>query len=220
MRRGAELREHILLVAKDVFIEMGYERASMDVVAARASTSKRSLYAHFETKERLFLAVIDLVHDLFVERVKGPGDYADDTVEAITRYCARVQQLLRYGSILRTCRIAAAEAEHLPEAATRYFETFFGTPRRRLTEYLVERLGMKGAAAARLSDELLAQAVFPRFEQALFGVEALLDEMPDASDIPRLTDLAPIRRAVVRALDDEPPAPVAATVRRRARSGT
>jgi hypothetical protein len=33
-------------VAKDVFLETGYERASMDAVAARAGTSKRSLYAH------------------------------------------------------------------------------------------------------------------------------------------------------------------------------
>jgi len=29
---------------------------SMDVVASRAETSKRSLYAHFESKEKLFLA--------------------------------------------------------------------------------------------------------------------------------------------------------------------
>jgi AcrR family transcriptional regulator len=42
-RRGDELREHIVWAAKDVFLEMGFERASMDVVAARAATSKRSL---------------------------------------------------------------------------------------------------------------------------------------------------------------------------------
>ena len=33
-RRGEELRRHILFVAKDVFLETGYERASMDTVAA------------------------------------------------------------------------------------------------------------------------------------------------------------------------------------------
>ena len=30
-RRGSELREHILWCAKDVFLEQGFERASMDV---------------------------------------------------------------------------------------------------------------------------------------------------------------------------------------------
>src|SRR5580698_6907535 len=50
-RRGDTLREHILWTAKEVFLEMGFERASMDVVANRAQTSKRSLYAHFQSKE-------------------------------------------------------------------------------------------------------------------------------------------------------------------------
>jgi len=75
-RRGDQLREHILSIAKDVFLEMGFERASMDVVAARAETSKRSLYAHFANKEKLFLAVVDLVRGLFLSRLRMPGDYS------------------------------------------------------------------------------------------------------------------------------------------------
>jgi AcrR family transcriptional regulator len=63
-RRGDKLREHILWTAKDVFLELGFERASMDVVAARAATSKRSLYAHFESKDKLFLAVVDIAREL------------------------------------------------------------------------------------------------------------------------------------------------------------
>ena len=37
-RRGDQLREHLLWTAKDVFLELGFERASMDVVAARADS--------------------------------------------------------------------------------------------------------------------------------------------------------------------------------------
>jgi AcrR family transcriptional regulator len=62
--RGGDLRDHILWTAKDLFLEVGYERASMDVVAERAATSKRSLYAHFESKDKLFLAVAELIRDL------------------------------------------------------------------------------------------------------------------------------------------------------------
>ena len=72
-RRGDKLREHILWTAKDVFLEMGFERASMDVVAGRAETSKRTLYAHFESKEKLFLAVIELVRGLFLGRLEDAG---------------------------------------------------------------------------------------------------------------------------------------------------
>ena len=86
--RGDRLREHILWTAKDVFLEMGFERASMDVVASRAETSKRTLYAHFESKERLFLAVIDLVRGLLLGRLKTPGDYSDKPAEALVIFSA------------------------------------------------------------------------------------------------------------------------------------
>jgi len=217
MRRGAELREHILLTAKDVFLEFGYQRTSMDEVAARAATSKRSLYAHFATKENLFLAIVELVHDLFTQRVGSPEDYAEDDLEAIALYCARVNVLLRYGAILRTCRMAAAEAEHLPEASARYFETFFGTPRQRLAAFLADRRGLSAADAAGLSDRLLGQTLFPLFEQTLFGVAPLLDTMPAADDTGRLVDLAPIRQAVDAAMASAPARP-AAPVKRRPRT--
>src|ERR1700684_3380717 len=88
-RRGNELRDHILWVAKDVFLEMGFERASMDALAARAATSKRTLYAHFESKDKLFLAVVDLVGELYLDRLGTPEDYDEDTAEAVVRFCGR-----------------------------------------------------------------------------------------------------------------------------------
>ncbi len=81
-RRGEELREHILWAAKDVFLEMGFERASMDEVAARASTSKRSLYGAFRKqgktvprghriRARAFLARLKIARRLFGEAGGG-----------------------------------------------------------------------------------------------------------------------------------------------------
>ena len=106
--RGGELREHILKAAKDVFLEMGYERASMDVVAARAETSKRTLYAHFESKDKLFLAVVDLVRELYLGRLKVPEDYSDDTTEAVVLFCGRFLQLLLWQPVF----VADVSPEH------------------------------------------------------------------------------------------------------------
>src|SRR3954453_14769402 len=97
-RRGDQLRDHILWTAKDVFLEMGFERASMDLVAARAETSKRSLYAHFESKEKLYLAVIELVRGLFLGVLKMPGDYSEKPGEALTLFCGRYLETLLYES--------------------------------------------------------------------------------------------------------------------------
>src|SRR5260370_18688958 len=99
-RRGDKLSEHILWIAKDVFLEVGFERASMDVVASRAETSKRSLYSHFESKEKLFLAVIDLVRGLFLSRLRMPDDYSNQPAEALVMFCGRYLEILLYdGSV-------------------------------------------------------------------------------------------------------------------------
>src|SRR6184192_1078373 len=97
-RRGEALREHILDSAKLAFLVDGFERTSMDAIAARAETSKRSLYAHFPTKDALFLAVIERVRALFGARMHTPTQYADEPAEAVVRYCGRFLQLLRWSS--------------------------------------------------------------------------------------------------------------------------
>jgi AcrR family transcriptional regulator len=115
--RGEKLTEHILWTAKDVFLELGFERASMDVVATRAKASKRTVYSHFENKEKLFLAVIKLVRELFLSRLKLPSDYSDKPVEALTRFCGRYAEILLYESSVQMLRVSMAESERFPEQA-------------------------------------------------------------------------------------------------------
>lgn len=196
VRRGTALREHILLTAKDMFIELGFECASMDLVAARAGTLKRSLYAHFATKDTLFLAVVDLVREHFLGTIKTPDHYADDTVEAVARYCGRFRQLLLWRTILRTCRLGIAEADRLPEATARYYDIFFATTHERLAAFLVARLHLAPQTGIDLAQQLLGRAVYPRFARALFGAEEPVADLPDEGSLATDPDLAPIRRAV------------------------
>jgi AcrR family transcriptional regulator len=195
-RRGGELREHILWAAKDVFLELGFERASMDVVAARAATSKRSLYAHFESKDRLFLAVVDLVRELYLDGLKTPDEYGEDTAEAIVLFCGRFLQILLYRPALRACRLFIAEAERHPEASARYCDAIFDTTHERLTAFLGERCRLAQPASAEIAHELLGRTIYPRLVRALLGVDPLLKEQPDEAAIAADLDLAPIRRAV------------------------
>jgi AcrR family transcriptional regulator len=201
-RRGAELREHILLAAKDVFLEMGFDRASMDVVAARAATSKRSLYAHFETKDKLFVAVVDLVRELYLRRIKTPGDYAAEPAEAVVLFCGRFLQTLLWAPVLRTCRLGIAEADRLPGASGQFYDTYFGVTHERLAAFLVERYAVDPTTGADLAYDLLGRTVYPRFARALFGLEELLTELPDEASIADDVDLAPIRRAVAALLPE------------------
>jgi AcrR family transcriptional regulator len=196
-RRGDELREHILWTAKDVFLEMGFERASMDVVAARAATSKRSVYAHFESKDKLFLAVVDLVRGLYLGRLKTPGAYAEDPAEAVVLFCGRFLQLLLWQPSLRTCRMSIAEAERLPEASAQYYDAIFHSAQERLAAFLAGRFPLAPAASSTIARELLGCTLYPRLVRALFGVDDPLKETPGETSIAADLDLTPIRRAVV-----------------------
>jgi AcrR family transcriptional regulator len=195
-RRGDELREHILYTAKDVFLELGFERTSMDVVAARAATSKRSLYAHFESKDKLFLAVVDLVSALYLGRLKTPDAYAEDTAEAAILFCGRFLQLLLWAPARGACRLFIAEADRIPEASARYYDAVFGTAHERLAAFLTERCPVAPSASAGIAEDLIGRAVYPQLVRALLVVEKLQAETPDEAAIAADVDLEPIRRAV------------------------
>jgi AcrR family transcriptional regulator len=198
-RRGDQLREHILWIAKDVFLEMGFERASMDVVAARAETSKRSLYAHFSSKEKLYLAVIDLVRGLFLSRLKMPGDYSEKPAEALTLFCGRYLEILLYQSSIQMCRVSMAETARFPQGAAQHFDVMFTEVHARLSAYLKTSFGLSTRASAEAAQKLLGQLLYPRFVRALFGMDKLAESFDHA--LAPDFDLKPIRKAVSASIE-------------------
>src|SRR5689334_21258020 len=74
-------RVAILEAAKNVFSEQGYELATMDDIAERAGTTKRTVYAHFENKETLFAAMVDHSAGVFMQYL-GEFDYSGSNYQA------------------------------------------------------------------------------------------------------------------------------------------
>jgi AcrR family transcriptional regulator len=207
-RRGAELRAHILDEAKAAFLESGYERTSMDAVAARAETSKRSLYAHFPTKDVLFLAVVDRSDELFRNRLSSPERYAAEPAEAAARYCGRFVEILSWPPVIRTCRLVITESDRLPAAAAQLYEVFFGTATERLATYLAKQYGLSAEQGDALATSMLSVVAYPAMLRALFGVEAPRElhksgaenEAENESEIEAEVDMPAIRNAVDAAL--------------------
>ena len=202
-RRGTELSEHILFEAKNVFLEMGFERASMDEIAKRAKTSKRSLYAHFESKEKLYLAILDLARKIFLGRLKLPGDYAEDTTEAVVKFCARLQELLGYIWTIKMCRLSMAVVERFPESSAQYSDVIFAVPSQRLSAYIRQEFGCSSKVSSSAAHALLNAVVYPHFQRALFGLEPMLQDIDDELISPDF-DFEPIRKAVAEWLERLP----------------
>lgn len=199
-RRGEALREHILDAAKSLFLQTGFDRTSMDSIAARAGTSKRSLYAHFPTKDALFSAVVERVRELFGERMLTPGDYGTEPIEAVAGYCGRLVQLLRWSSVARMLRLGVAEAERFPDLAGGLYDALFNDAHRHLAAYVGEQWHASANVADAVAHQLIGAAIHPTMSRVLFGLEPLVDDLPGRERLDEDVDLDAIGRLAARLL--------------------
>jgi AcrR family transcriptional regulator len=68
---GAERRQQLVEVARELFGQRGYEATSIEEVAARADVSKPVVYEHFGGKEGLYAVVVDREMRLLLDRFES-----------------------------------------------------------------------------------------------------------------------------------------------------
>lgn len=61
----------IVKAATEIFVEVGFDAASMDLIARRANVSKRTLYERYHSKDDLFLAVIEALSERKMNEIKS-----------------------------------------------------------------------------------------------------------------------------------------------------
>ena len=84
-------RNALFLAARDVIVKEGYDRAQLALIAKRASRTKGSVYAHFKSKEDLFLAMMEYILEERRSRVAALSINQDGEAlrVAIRTVCAR-----------------------------------------------------------------------------------------------------------------------------------
>ncbi len=105
-----------------LFARDGYERTSVDAIAAEAGVSKRTVYSHYGDKENLFLLVLRETYDVMRERVSAIVNRTlsrvdvDDVEEALTA-CVRdtVRTITRAPERSTLVRLIISEAPHFPD---------------------------------------------------------------------------------------------------------
>jgi AcrR family transcriptional regulator len=107
-------REQLLKAAADVFAEKGFEKASLQVIAARAGVTSATIYRHFASKADLLLGVVDeAIHALpLAARLDGDDVLCvEDLTAMVSQYADPSLATLRRLAI----EIHAA-AQHRPDA--------------------------------------------------------------------------------------------------------
>lgn len=82
-RSAAVTRERILEAAYRLFRRQGFNRVSMDEIALAARLTKRTLYHHFGSKDRLLADVLGAQHALALQAFGTFGDKLSGSPEGI-----------------------------------------------------------------------------------------------------------------------------------------
>src|SRR5699024_2012478 len=70
----AQRRAQLLELATRMFTEHGFQATSLDHIAAAAGVTKPVLYQHFESKETLYIEVLDLIAAGMIDEVRAIGE--------------------------------------------------------------------------------------------------------------------------------------------------
>jgi AcrR family transcriptional regulator len=184
-------RRQILAGARLAFGELGYQRASVDLVASRAGVGKATVYNHFGDKKALFAACYsedaDEIRDELRRSLQSVGG---DLELAMRRVGEQLLRILTSSAFVSLHRHVVAEADRFPEVGETFFARGPVVVYQAIADWLErwEELGV-----LRLGDPRAAAVQFVLLCQGDLVVRAQLGILPSPS---AAEVRATIRRAV------------------------
>jgi AcrR family transcriptional regulator len=101
-RRKKQTRRELLAAAKRVFAAKGYHQAKISDIAAGADVGVGTFYLHYDSKETLFLALVDqTAHELKARidaakaSVESPAEHSRVACEALFRFADENRETFR-----------------------------------------------------------------------------------------------------------------------------
>jgi AcrR family transcriptional regulator len=139
------VEERILGAARKVFLERGFEGASIEEIAEAARSGKPTIYARFPGKEALFTAVVMQSVAANIAHIQAHTPSGATIEERLENLGATILQWILVNDVVGLMRVAIAEAHRFPGLAS----SVYGMARERAAEGLARLL-----AETAHSDEL------------------------------------------------------------------
>ena len=168
VREGsAQKRAAILAAARGLFLSDGFDRASMDAIAASAGVSKRTVYDYYGDKRTLLVAVVEQALAALGDSVTAAIDQhlraVDDVERALVDFAGSITSVAigstDYSALMR---LLSTESDNLPEMRQENWANV--EPEEAVAERFVEldRRGLLRAPDPRLAaDHFVALTLSP-----------------------------------------------------------
>nr|WP_042179474.1 TetR/AcrR family transcriptional regulator [Kibdelosporangium sp. MJ126-NF4]CEL13842.1 Transcriptional regulator, TetR family [Kibdelosporangium sp. MJ126-NF4]CTQ88210.1 Transcriptional regulator, TetR family [Kibdelosporangium sp. MJ126-NF4] len=146
LRAGsAQKRAAILSAARELFLTVGFDRSSVDAVAARAGVSKRTVYDYFGDKQTLLQAAVDAVDQSLLSTIRRT---LDDTLDGVTDAAELEPALVTFSMRIATDMLDSAEYATLQRLVRTGSDHLPHPDDRALTNAPEEAIGERFAALA------------------------------------------------------------------------
>jgi AcrR family transcriptional regulator len=156
-------RRQILNGATAVFMEKGFDAASMGEIARAAGVSKGTLYVYFDDKQALFDAIVQEACHIHAERV-FEFDHADhDVAGVLAKLGIAFATVMCRPEQMSAIRTVIAIADRMPELGRKFYETGPARGAANLAAYL----GAQVAAGVLTVDDTVIAA--EQFTGAMMG---------------------------------------------------
>lgn len=122
IRKGSsDKRAKIIAAARDLFLSDGFDRSSVDAVAAKAGVSKRTVYDYYGDKQNLLLAVVEESSSAVLDMIEqGISDHLwefEDLDQALISFCEQIVASTNGSSdYMALIRLVMVEAANLPDS--------------------------------------------------------------------------------------------------------
>lgn len=173
-RTQVSTRALILKAATETFIEHGFNGVSIDQIAAEAGVSKPTIYSHFESKEQLFVAIMNAICDSFETPFQDPASDSEALPEILAKIVDHYTRAILQPGVVAMHRLFASEAERFPELSRRYYEVGPNRVHKTLAAFFktrMERGEIRDGDPLMLAQFFAALVIAPTRTRLLFAVE-------------------------------------------------
>ncbi len=159
---GAQRRQQLLDIGRELFGQKGFEATSIEEIAAGADVSKPVVYEHFGGKEGLYAVVVDREMQLLLDRFTSALSEPGHPRELLERAALVLLEYIEDDT--DGFRVLARDAPVTSGAGT--FSSLIGEVARKVEHILAQQFGSRGY------DPRLAEL----YSQALVGMVALVGQ--------------------------------------------
>jgi len=115
-------RQQIIDGARRVFIEVGFDAASMNDITRAAGVSKGTIYVYFANKEELFEALIEEERGSIFKNLYEALEYSGDLRKTLIHFGKALSIKITSQKVVLAQRTVIGASERIPELGRRFYE--------------------------------------------------------------------------------------------------